>query len=395
MVHIYTFCDKTLVGKKENKSANLLCENLYKMNFVIDEVCIYSSSFNYENLTFKNKDLFFLLMQKTSVKLNTILANISSSELTVNETLKKVVTDNYMRKNVPLEKEAENEWQIPANAVPITNPNGKTQGYLLKIADTTIFVLPNNFNEFYAIYNDCLLKYLEDNFPMEYKSETFKTFGLSEELLYKALKDKIRNKDKINISVFSKGLDNDIVIKAKQNNEKFDEYRQNIFDKLENYIYAVQQISMDEYLESLLNTKNARILLVGDASVNNIINNLSVDIIYSHICSLTLLPNIKSKINFGIPENQIKELGEQSAEIAYAMAVKALENCNYCDLVLSCLVQFEENSGVAFIALGNKLKIDVYKNRFYGSRQQILENVGQTAKFYLIKKLKAGDYKTI
>ena len=168
MVHIYTFCDKTLVGKTENKSANLLCENLYKMNFIIDEVCTYPSSFNYENLTLKNNHIYFLLMQKTNVKLNTFLSKLSSCELTINETLKKVVNETYSKKNLPLEKETENEWLIPSCAIPITNPNGNTQGYLLKIAETTIFVLPNNYTEFYSVYNDCLLKYLEDNYPVEY-----------------------------------------------------------------------------------------------------------------------------------------------------------------------------------------------------------------------------------
>ena len=59
MVHIYTFCDKTLIGKKENKSASFLCSNLYKLNFIIDECCIYPSNFNFENLLFKNQDIYF------------------------------------------------------------------------------------------------------------------------------------------------------------------------------------------------------------------------------------------------------------------------------------------------------------------------------------------------
>lgn len=395
MVHIYTFCDKTLVGKTENKSANLLCENLYKMNFIIDEVCTYPSSFNYENLTLKNNHIYFLLMQKTNVKLNTFLSKLSSCELTINETLKKVVNETYSKKNLPLEKETENEWLIPSCAIPVTNPNGNTQGYLLKIAETTIFVLPNNYTEFYSIYNDCLLKYLEDNYPVEYSSETFKTFGLSEDLLFKVLKEQIKNKDKVSISIFSKGLDNDIVIKAKKNNVKFNDYRQAVFDKLEKYIYAVQPISMDEYLESLMQNKNAKILFVGDSSIVNVVNGIDANTIINNVCSLTVLPNVKSKINFGLDYNQIKESGEASAETAYSLAVKSLEHCKECDLVVSSLVSFVNNCGVAYIAIGNKLKIDVYKNRFYGNNQQILDNIGSTVKFYLIKKLKAGDYKVL
>lgn len=395
MVHIYTFCDKTLVGKRENKSASKLCEDLFKMNFLIDESCIYPYNYDYSSLNFKNKDIYFLLMQKTNAKLNNAIVDLLNDKLVVNETLKKVVNDYYIRKNVPLDKNAEIEWLVPSCAVPITNPNGITQGYLVKIAESTIFVLPNNFDEFNTIYNDCLLNYLEENFSIEYKSETFKTFGLSEELLFNALKENIKNKDKVSISIFSRGLDNDIVIKAKQNNDKFNLYRQTIFDKLENYIYAVQSISMDKYLESLISSSNTHIAFVGDISINNIIDNFDINVINNNICSYVELPNQSSKIRYGIDQSQISEFGEQSAEVCYSLAVKALEQNENCDLVISCLIKFENNFGVAYIAIGNKLKIDIYKNQFYGTKKEIIDNISQATKFYLIKKLKARDFKTI
>lgn len=394
MVHIYTFCDKTIVGKKDNRSASMLSENLYKMNFIIDETCIFPSNYNYENLTFKNKDIYFILMQKSQAKLNSNLANLSSCELAVNETLKKVVTDNYNRNNQPLEKESENEWLIPSKAIPITNPNGKTQGYLIKISETTVFVLPNNFAEFYSIYYDCLSKYLEDNYPTEYKSETFKTFGLSEELLYNIIKDQIKNKDKVSITIFSKGLENDIVIKSKQNNEKFNQYRQTIFDKLEKYIFAVQQVTMDEYLESLIKTYNTKLKFVGDSSICKVANNLSVETINNNIESIVVLSSRQSKLDYGINNQQIAEFGENSAEIAYSLAVKGLQNSS-SDLIISTIADITDNKSIVYIAIGNKLKIDIYKNQFYGDKQSILENINQTIKFYLIKKLKLGDYKTI
>lgn len=395
MVHIFTFSDKALIGKTENKSAKFLCENLYKYNFLIEESCIYSSNFNFENISFKNKDIYFLLMQKSNINLNEKLAKLCGKNLICNETLKKVVSEYFSRKNIPIDKFSENEWQLPESAIPITNPNGTTQGFYLKIAASSIFVLPNNYEEFLSIFNDCLLSFLEENFPIEYKSETYKTFGLSETILKQAIKDQIKNKDKVNVSIFSKGLENDIVIKAKNNNEKFDYYRQLIFDKLENYIYAVQPISMDEYLENLIFSNNAKITIIGDASINNIINNLSLHIIKENVIGLFELPNTHSKINFGIDKNQIESFGEESAEIAYDLAVKALEKFDNTDLILSCLVSYSNNSCVVYIAIGNKLKIDIYKNQFFGSEQEIMSNISQSAKFYLIKKLKTKDYKTI
>lgn len=393
MIHIYTFCDKTLIGKIENKSSKFLCENLYKKNFIINESCVYSSNYNFENLTFKNKDIYFLLLHKTSEKLNAKIASILGEELTENSLLKNTLTDYYTRKNIPIDKTSEKEWLIPKSAVSITNPNGITQGFYVKIAESYVFVLPNNYNEFVSIYNDCLLNFLEEKFPIESQSETYKTFGLSQEYIFQILKEQIKNKDKIKISVFSKGLENDIVIKASINNDKFNSYRQVVFDKLEKFIYAVQPISMDDYLQTLLNANNAKISIVGDSSVNNIINNLTNQTIKNNVCCLYELPNKNSKLKFGIDEKQIQEYGEESAEVAYSLAVKTLEISN-SDIVLSCLSSTENNKCIAFIALGNKLKVDIYKNQFFGNANEISENISQTAKFYLIKSLKAKDYQT-
>ncbi|MBE7074379.1 MAG: hypothetical protein E7376_00105 [Clostridiales bacterium] len=392
MVHIYTFCDKTLLGKKFNLSAKFLSENMYKLNFKIEEVCVFCNNYDYENLTFKNNDIYFLLLQKSNSKLNSVLANLSGCELTTNESLKNTTTNYYKQLNLPMDKTSELECIIPSKAVAITNPNGKTQGFYVKVAESYIFVLPNNFNEFKSIYNDCLLEYIENNFAIEYKSETYKTFGLSEDYIFEVLKEQIKNKDKVHISIFSRGLDNDIVIKAKQGNELFQTYRQVVFNKLEKYIYSVQDLSLNNYLENLIKTSNVKLSLIGDLSVNNILNNVNVNI--NNISSIICLPNVKSKLKFGISNDLIQTYGEASAEVAYALAVKSLEN-NDCDLALAVIMHISNNVATSYIALGNKLKIDIYKNTFQGDNNSIFDNVANAAKFYLIKKLNARDYKTL
>ena len=57
MVNIYTFCDKTLVGRLENLSAKFLCENLYKLlvdnNLLEDQILLKSDgypTYNFANV---------------------------------------------------------------------------------------------------------------------------------------------------------------------------------------------------------------------------------------------------------------------------------------------------------------------------------------------------------
>ena len=179
MVHIYTFCDKTLVGKKDNSSAKFLCENLYKMNFRIDEVCTFCNSYDFSTINFRNKDIYFLLMQKSNATLNSYLAQLTNSELVENELLKQTVHTYHKNNNLPIDKSCELEWVIPKVCAPITNPHGKTQGFVAKLNECEIFVLPSDYEQLKRIYFDCLLEHLENNFNSEYKSETYKVFGLT------------------------------------------------------------------------------------------------------------------------------------------------------------------------------------------------------------------------
>lgn len=394
MIHIYTFCDKTLVGKKSNNSAKILCENLYKMNFKIEDVAVYCNNFDYASINFKNKDIYFLFMQKSNQTLNSYLANLSGCELKENETLRKVIEDYYNHNNLPLENKSELEWTIPENAICITNPNGKTQGYSIKIADATLFVLPNEVEEFKQIFNDCLLDYIERNFSQEYLSETYKTFGISEDNLYLILKEQIKNKDKVSISIFSRGLDNDVVVKAKTNNEKFEEYRRLIFAKLERYIYSVNGMTLVENFERLITKNSIKISLIGDVSYLKLLSKLTPKFINAHINECQTLPNKNSKIKYGIDLSVINQYGEVSSEVAYNLAINSLDLGS--DLIVVSLCELNgENRGLTFIAIGNRQKIDIYKNVFCGTDDEILNNISSTVLFYVAKKVECRDYKTI
>lgn len=392
MVHIYTFCDKTLVGKKDNSSAKFLCENLYKMNFRIDEVCTFCNSYDFSTINFRNKDIYFLLMQKSNATLNSYLAQLTNSELVENELLKQTVHTYHKNNNLPIDKSCELEWVIPKVCAPITNPNGKTQGFVAKLNECEIFVLPSDYEQLKRIYFDCLLEHLENNFNSEYKSETYKVFGLTEANLYEVLKDKIKNKDKVSISIFSRGLDNDVVIKSRDGNEHFDKYRQEIFNILEKYIYSVQDLSLIDNLSKVINDSNVNISFAGDMSIVQLISQINKNCLLIQHCDIML--DKTSKINYGINQNIISQYGEYSAEVAYNLAVLSLQK-HSSDIALVSIVDKNEKRGTAYIAIGNSTKIDIYKNLFIGTEQEIDNNIAQTALFYLNKKLALKDFQTI
>lgn len=389
MVHIYTFCDKTLLGRK-NLSAKILCEELYKLNLKMQEVCVFNSNYDFSSINFKNNDVYFLLLQKSSSVLNDYLASLSGDVLQDNDTLKTTIMEYFSAKNLPLEKSTELEWKIPSRATAITNPIGRIQGYIVEIGKAQIFVLPNEQTDLEKIYNDCLKEYLQNKFIEEYQSETFKTFGIGEEHIFSILKEQIKNKDKIYITITTKGLDADVVIKAKKSNEKFEEYKRIVYSKLEKFIYSVQDYSLIEYFVKEVKQQNLTFCVGGDVGVSSIVDQFPKEI-YKNLLDVQIFPN-KDMVSKYLSGNVDFE---DKPKLAYDIAVKLLEKHN-CDLVFICLDGSEkDDSGVSYIAVGNKIKIDIYKNKFYGSEKDIKEAMVSTTLFYLVKRLQQKNLKTI
>lgn len=389
MVHIYTFCDKTISGRKEI-TAKSLCELLYKLNLKVGELCVFPHAYDFSSISFKSKDTYFLLMQKSSSVLNDVLAELSGGKVEENQTLKKVVTNYYNSKNIPLDNSACIDWLVPNKAIAVTNPNGKTQGYFINIGSACVFVLPADEQSLKSIISDCLLEYLENNFSIDYKSETYKTFGLEESHITEILKDVIKNKDKIFISVLSKGLACDVIIKAKCNNEKYEEYTRLVYQRLEKYIYTIQNVSLENLFLNLVENQNIKLGLIGDASVNKLLSLVNKRL-FKHISDCIILPNNVAISKFLNQTN----ININDPRTVYSLAVKLLERSD-AELVLVSLADiYYQNAGLAYIAIGNKNKIDIYKNQFVGEEDVIFDNIANTALFYMIKKIQLNDVKTI
>lgn len=393
MVHIYTFCNKTLIGRRENLSSKFLCEGLYKLNYKISETMVVSSNYDFSSLDIKNKEMYFFLLDKANPKLNLYLSELSSCQLSENAKLKECVCDIYKKANMPLDKFAENEYTIPETASPILNSFGKTQGYKINIGESQVFVLPNEFLEFKNIYNIFILNELEKN-GNEYISETYKTFGLTEEKIKLLLGSIINNKHNVKVLVFSEGIENNVVIKAKQPNLHFEDYRRQIFNILEKYIYSVQGLSLTEQLNDLILQKNVKISLAGDCMIAGMVNYLNMQNIANNLVDCAILPNQTSIAKF-LRQQKIENGADYiSSQTAYEIAVQVLNN-NSLDLAVVCLSKKEGAFSNNFIAIGNRRKIDVYKYAFAGTDEEIKKNTIKSIMFCLIKKIMLNDYKII
>ncbi len=391
MVHIYTFCNKTLIGRRENLSSKFLCGEMYKLNLKVEETSVFSFDFDFSQINFKNKQIYFLLMSKSNQNLNKYLASLSGSELAENSILKTYVCRFFESSGLQMDANTQKEWLIPKNAQPIINEKSRTQGFKVTIGECQIFVLPNEVLEVKSIYYNSVLNELEE-LGNGYVSETYKTFGLTTESILGALASIINGFSSIRISVFGEDLDNTIVIKAKQNDESFQECQRQVYKTLEKNIYSIHGIELQEYLNQLIQNSNAQICFAGDATVACLINCLTETNLAGHLAECVILPTKSSCQRFVKNKDVVANANKVSSQTAYEIAVQCLNNYDV-DLVVVCLSNIQSSVGENLIAIGNKKKIDVYKNNFCGTNETIKANILKSMMFYLIKKLVLNDYK--
>ena len=90
----------------------------------------------------------------------------------------------------------------------------------------------------------------------------------------------------------------------------------------------------------------------------------------------------------------LNQYGRVSVEVAYEMAAGLLETSGDLVLVTCGDIDYEDNDKVGklcYIAVGDTDGIHVYKNVLYGTREQVIDSLTQTAFYYLIKNIKQND----
>jgi nicotinamide-nucleotide amidase len=330
-----------------------------------------------------------IVCEKQKGRVNETIAKLTHDEIVENVHLKKAVMDYYKSINIPVEKSAFSEWEVPKNARGIINEGTLSQGYFIKgLKESYIVVSLDN----YQLMLDVVLDEIENN---DYQTTTFKTFGLDSVSIKSLLGDLMRNKDGIKIGTVEDGLDVDIVLKAKSDNQKIEEYSIAILNKLSKFVYAEEDLSIFNVVFKLLSMTGQKIALAESVTGGNIAssiikhNNGASKVIEE---SFVTYSNASKTNILGVNPNLIKDKGVVSSEVAYQM-VQGLLNITGAQLAVATTgYASEDKAGECYIGIGDREKIHVYKNIFSGTREEIIENTTKSALFYLIKKIRSNDF---
>lgn len=230
------------------------------------------------------------------------------------------------------------------------------------------------------------------------KNNIFKCFGLSKNDVKNILSDIFADSHGVLITIVEDFADITIKLEADESNCDFDQVSSDIYQRLNNFIYAEEDVSLAEAVFKLLKMNGltlatAESVTAGNISACFVKNNAGAskiliegDVVYTEDAKMRLL-NVSEKV--------LSTNSAVSLQTTYDMA-KGLLDKSGADIVIATTgyAGGEDNSdnGLNFIAIGDKKKIDVYKNKFEGNRSEVIDIITLASFFYLIKKLRKKDF---
>lgn len=231
------------------------------------------------------------------------------------------------------------------------------------------------------------------------KDNIFKCFGISKNEIKTVLAPFLQDNKGVFISIEGEQLLIDIILQAEDTNSFFYEVSREVFEKFNKYIYAESNISLEQTAFELLKLNDLKIATAESVTGGEIVSSLikknigaskviiEGNVVYSNDAKLRRL---------GVNKQILDQYSSVSLETTYEMARCLIQSTN-ADIVISTTGYATSNSpkeeeGLIFIGLGDRGKIDIFKNKFSGNREQIIETSAKAALFYLIKKLRKNDF---
>lgn len=394
-----------LLGKKQDNLSQYLLKNCLEIGEIIS--CVNTCENHPEQITkqISNSESDFIIVigeniSSRNANIKKTIASIVGQEFIKNNLAESTVKAFYAESNIPVLFDSENEYYLPsgANLLPVTI--SALQSFIVTGNNKTFVFIPGELDVVKYVFTNYLKDLIKQNLSTKYTTTTIKTFGISEKDIYSILSDLVKNKYKILFLTYPNNLEVSIVIRYNETLEPeiINDIIYKVYERLNKYIYAEEEVTIVQRAVDLLNIGSRKLAVAetitgGNISTNLIkqCNNISNTLIESLI--LTNKESLTSRLK--VSPVILNQYSIASVEVAYEMAAGLLETSN-ADLVLttSGLIDYAENDKIGklcYIAVGNSDGIHVYKNVLYGTREQVIDSLTQTAFFYLIKNIKQND----
>lgn len=396
---ILAISNNEIIATNTNDSLALVSAEFFKSGFnIVDKIIMNVDSEKIETRLaemFSESDIVVVLGDEQieySFVTKKAIAKHYGVELVSNNFAKNNISNYYRAINVPEPKEVSSFALIPSNSRCITNEFGPMQGFLIEQGNKTLFYMPIEASQLRQMFVSSVLPYTLSKANKLNKTYVFKTFGLKRSEIVGLIKDLKKNKQKVTLICNEKLLDGEIIINYPSNIDDVvvDGFVSTIYKRLNNYIYAETDTTLAERLKDLLNINNLTLATAEDFTAGNIASSFLTENTegQSKLIESYIVPNDSSKERLlGVNKDLLKQADKRPDDVAYQMAVGALENSG-ADFVIATY----GIGNVCYFAIGNSQGIHLYTETFSGNTVEITKK-GTSAGFYhLIKKIKKNDF---
>ena len=396
---ILVVSNNEIIATNTNDSLALVSSELYKSGFDVTDKIIMNVDCEKIKLRltqmYEENDIVILLADDQidySFVTKKAISDFYKVDLIANSFAKNNVSAYYKALNVPEPKEVSSYSLLPNNSRCITNEFGPMQGFLIEEGEKSLFYMPTESGQLRQMFISSVLPYLLSKTNTLNKTYVFKTFGLKRSEILGLIKDLKKNKQKINLICNEKLLDGELIINYPANIDDtvLDTFVSTIYTRLNNYIYAETDTTLVERLYDLLSLNNITLVTAEDYTCGNIASKFLTEnasgndvLIESYV---TLTDNAKEK-QLGVDKEVLKNATKKPDEVAYQMAIGALENSG-ADFVLATF----GISNQCFYAIGNSKGIHLYNEFFSGNSLELTKKGTSAGFFHLIKKIKKNDF---
>ena len=240
-------------------------------------------------------------------------------------------------KNIGTEMTENNKKQayFPKNSIILENENGTAPGAILSKDKKIIIILPGPPKEMIPMFEYKVKPYLKSMNKEVLISKTLKFFGIGESTLESKIIEIIKEQINHTVAIYVSNMELRLRITAKAENEdKANEIIipiiKKVKDRVGEFIYAEDNISIEEVVSKILVEKNLTIATAesctGGLVSSTLINYPGISSVFMEGC---VTYSNESKINrLGVSENTLIKYGAVSEETAMEMAEGIAKNLN-------------------------------------------------------------------
>ena len=232
----------------------------------------------------------------------------------------------------------------------------------------------------------------------KFEKAYIKTVGAPAEKIVAAIAKAKGVCEEIDFSIHEKFGDCSIEIIYNSDTPKtvFDKVLRAILEELNEYVYALENITLAQRLIQLLKLRRMKICtaesFTGGGVGKRLVEVSGASEVYFE--GLNTYSNEAKAARLGVSENSLKEHGAVSEEVAFEMAEGLIKsgNCDVSIVTTGIAGPKSDNTkkpvGLVYISIGLKDGVSVYKYNLGGSRESITETAINLALFLAFKSLK-------